>query len=946
MNITKKRLLKIKNTKNQSRKKLYPKYKKKYKKNKSFRRRRKHNLQNKSLKKYKKLIKRKRKKKANKKGGNKIVIGKEIILNQLAPKSADADADDAEADGNSFILMPGRYSPITKTILLGDENISVKYINKTIDELFIAANNEDGNWWERDVFGKSIKKLKRSIEQLSLKETKVSYKEINKIIDNYEKITKFRIKMGKERRLTYDGKEWSRIPKEIKEFPTEIKNIWDKMEKKVVRGSKEGKLITDLEEDAPEISDEIINLLDWDKMKKDIKMPLNDFWNDFVGDGENWRISINNKIKLLPFNRYRFIYESDGIWDVVRKQVTNEIDDEINTKKGVIKVNDDKYKDGKNKLGKFQWNMKKPYEEKKIKTLEKQKEKLGTLLKFYENYKKWMEFSKAAAFLMIKEIRKKFKSLIEKDADEKLIVENGEWLETQVTIQYQETKPANMLPLWKYINSIALLTQSDIVSNDKDNKDNINVNNFEKFKKSIDEIIKNDKTGDFNKQIVFYHYPTDGLNGRKCLPLFNWREDNNIFKSHHEKELINIKNILQELETSQSSSGRGQSGGNTPDSVINLNNFIKKVTEARQEQEKNSSKAEDNLYQKFIDNAGNMKNQLQFIEYNKRLFEKEKDKIIGKLHNLDAEKKKLENFDSQQEKNNLVKLFVNIREKLMNNLLEDASPEKRAEIQMKFQKFKKGKQKETDAIDAQLKISQGKEAATSVPKTPGSFSMGNHFNAIANDKYPNDQYIVPESLDPWGITIDPEKNGLFARFNIRQHPYQFDKDNEVINEFNLVDTPEWLQFVGDSLEDRRGITPAYKPPEGTVSGVTTDEAIEGQKDEVKALERKSKKLKEGKISRLDRGKQMLKGNLYKKSALKGQQKEVEKEKGQAETLLKVKQDTRKADDKKEADEAAKKKEEDIKEKAKDEIKEEEKEKKKEEDIKEKAKDEIKEEEKE
>ena len=80
--------------------------------------------------------------------------------------------------------------------------------------------------------------------------------------------------------------------------------------------------------------------------------------------------------------------------------------------------------------------------------------------------------------------------------------------------------------------------------------------------------------------------------------------------------------------------------------------------------------------------------------------------------------------------------------------------------------------------------------------------MGNHFNAIANEKYPNDQYIVPESLDPWGITIDPEKNGLFARFNIRQHPYQFDKDNEVINEFNLVDTPEWLQFVGDSLEDK------------------------------------------------------------------------------------------------------------------------------------------------
>ena len=320
-----------------------------------------------------------------------------------------------------------------------------------------------------------------------------------------------------------------------------------------------------------------------------------------------------------------------------------------------------------------------------------------------------------------------------------------------------------------------------------------------------------------------------------------------------------------------------------------------------------------------------MKKQLEFIEYNKSLFEKEKKKKIGQLANLESKKKELDMFDSQQEKNNLVKLFVNIREKLMNDLLKGASPEKRAEIQMKFQKFKKDKQKETDAIDAQLKISQGKESATNVPKTPGSFSMGNHFNAIANEKYPNDQYIVPESLDPWGITIDPEKNGLFARFNIRQHPYQFDKDNEVINEFNLVDTPEWLQFVGDSLEDRRGITPAYKPPEGTVSGATTDEAIEKQKDEVKALEQKSKKLKEGKISTKDRLKQMTKGNFTSKAAKEAQQKQVEKQKDQAEKLLKVKQDTRKADDKKEADEAAKKKEEDIKEKAKDELKEEKKE---------------------
>ena len=217
----------------------------------------------------------------------------------------------------------------------------------------------------------------------------------------------------------------------------------------------------------------------------------------------------------------------------------------------------------------------------------------------------------------------------------------------------------------------------------------------------------------------------------------------------------------------------------------------------------------------------------------------------------------MDKFDPQQGKNDLVKLFVKIREKLMNNILDNSNltPEQKAKIKMKFQEFKNKKQKETDAVDAQLKISQGKEAATSVPKTPGSFSMGNHFNAIANEKYPNDQYIVPESLDPWGITIDPEKNGLFARFNIRQHPYQFDKDNEVINEFNLVDTPEWLQFVGDSLEDRRGVTPAYKPPVKTNEGLKdkkeeekkadegADEGAKNKKIQVKEQKMKIKKIK-------------------------------------------------------------------------------------------------------
>ena len=194
MNITKKRLLKIKNTKNQSRKKLYPKYKKKYKKNKSFRRRRKHNLQNKSLKKYKKLIKRKRKKKANKKGGNKIVIGDEIILNQIIP-----------TNDNKFNLMPGRYSPITKTILLGDEKVTIKTITDSINALLEEIENIEYrvilSIMTYNSIHKNIEKLKKYMEHLSIYnvikdnkniEKKLNVKdEINKLIDNFEKILNF-----------------------------------------------------------------------------------------------------------------------------------------------------------------------------------------------------------------------------------------------------------------------------------------------------------------------------------------------------------------------------------------------------------------------------------------------------------------------------------------------------------------------------------------------------------------------------------------------------------------------------------------------------------------------------------------------------------------------------------------------------------------------------------
>ena len=95
-----------------------------------------------------------------------------------------------------------------------------------------------------------------------------------------------------------------------------------------------------------------------------------------------------------------------------------------------------------------------------------------------------------------------------------------------------------------------------------------------------------------------------------------------------------------------------------------------------------------------------------------------------------------------------------------------------------------------------------------------------------------------------------------------------------VNSINLeyVDTPEWLQFVGDSLEDRNGITPAYKPP----VGATTDKAIseaEGQKEKADVAVDKARS---GKRSFAQGIKLGLKGNITSSQRKKADVKEKEK----------------------------------------------------------------------
>jgi len=485
------------------------------------------------------------------------------------------------------------------------------------------------------------------------------------------------------------------------------------------------------------------------------------------------------------------------------------------------------------------------------------------------------------------------------------------YLKKTITISYsEERKPTFEIPLWKCINSIALLTKSLIINlNDKDAKTFneqilkleeiqgikgikgfININSFNSLRNSLTQLLK--KESDFNNQLVFYYW-----NGTKYKPCLNWNPSNNIFYNKQPFEDIQLlKNIFDKLGMKDGDENVKRGGG-TDGEINNLNKFIDDVIKVKDAREKldDSDAASEEIYNTFLVNANEFKKKLKFINQNKTDFFNLKKAKWAELEELIKKNNEVTEFDEVQAKNNIVKLMITMREKHTKDLIQNLPEDERAKIEKELQEWKGKKQKETEDVEAMAKIADGKEVSKGPPKMPGSFSMGNYFNAAANEKYPNDQYIVPESLEPWGITIDPEKSGLFARFNIRQHPYQFAKDLEVIADFS-PDTPEWLQFVGDSLEDRRGITPAYKPP--IVVGATTEKAIseaEGQKEKAdEAVD----KARSGKRSISQGIKLGLKGNLSKEARKKADVKEKEKAASTAKKVVDAKKKKRKEIDKK------------------------------------------------
>ena len=68
--------------------------------------------------------------------------------------------------------MPGRYSPITKTILLGDEKVTIKTITDSINSLLKEIEDVEyiviPGYKTYTSIHKNIEKLKKNMEHLSI----------------------------------------------------------------------------------------------------------------------------------------------------------------------------------------------------------------------------------------------------------------------------------------------------------------------------------------------------------------------------------------------------------------------------------------------------------------------------------------------------------------------------------------------------------------------------------------------------------------------------------------------------------------------------------------------------------------------------------------------------------------------------------------------------------
>ena len=183
--------------------------------------------------------------------------------------------------------MSGRYSPITKTILLGDENVSIEYLKKIISELFADTKEEKISKIGRSKYKSQINKLKKNIEQLLLKSdnNKDSYKDINKLIDKYEKIKRLYFALFSWMHYRRVGIGATSIPKAIQEIKkdSDLDNIVKEYNKRNDDNNNNNN--NNNNNDIYKfLDDNIINLLDSNNVINGIKRP----GQDIFGEDSHW----------------------------------------------------------------------------------------------------------------------------------------------------------------------------------------------------------------------------------------------------------------------------------------------------------------------------------------------------------------------------------------------------------------------------------------------------------------------------------------------------------------------------------------------------------------------------------------------------------------------------------------------------------------------------------
>jgi hypothetical protein len=407
------------------------------------------------------------------------------------------------------------------------------------------------------------------------------------------------------------------------------------------------------------------------------------------------------------------------------------------------------------------------------------------------------------------------------DIGQKKILLTPVYFGKKSTSSFTEKQINKMPRLWQFLNSLALVIENksgtktkNILSQEglkglKDDANDISI-----FLENIINNKDNKDNEEMKKQ--FNNLTLYGFNNTDCVPI--WNKQKNPFKQKNQNRLKVLQEMFKQSENKSDGATTGEKtvGGGSIQFGGGLTK-LKKSIEAK----KKSKKSEENMLKEKTIPKISDENLPNYIKTLKEKLTKYLDNIkeINKLiTSISSSTKGIDDgrenkFQSNiKQKQKLAETERNIKQSLIENspLTEEQKNTMKKKVNDDYSKAQNkilNQKQKHDFAKANKDMGMGSVIPRSGPvKGQGTFSTDNYFKPSTNKLDPNDSDFMPKPIKTWGIQMDPQKNGLFAHINIRpNHPYQLDKENIVINKFLKHDVPEWLQFVGDSLENRHKV---------------------------------------------------------------------------------------------------------------------------------------------